>query len=591
MPTRDDELIALFRELVELATLDEGSAQSFRVRAYENALHAIKAHRGQLESLSLAELMAIDGIGKSTAQKIREFYETGTIAKLEQLRRKYPPELVQLSHIPGLGPKMLARLRDELGVRNVDDLRAAIAQHRLRELKGFGAKTEEKLLRAIERLGMSGKDRRTPIADALPVAEQLVAALAELPEVQRAVYCGSLRRLRETVADVDVVVASERPAPVMDRVVGLPSVREVLGRGDTKTSVVTQSGLQIDVRVVAPAHLGAAMQYFTGSKAHNIKLRQRALARGWTLNEYGLADAATGRVIASATEDDIYAALGLQVVPPPMREDLGEIELAEAGALPAPIAPADLRGDLHVHTDYSGDGRSSLDDVVAAAVARGYAYVAITDHGEQLAINGVSRDRIAEQRDHIARLRARYPQIAILHGAELNIGPDGELDYDAELRQSLDWCIAAVHSHFDLDAAAQTRRLLAAMDDPAVDALGHLTGRLVGRRPGIEFDVDAVFAKAARTGVAIELNAALSRLDAPAELLWRARGEPGGPRAYDLVFTVDSDAHHVTDLDRVAWGVQHAMRGWVPRDAILNTWPAERLRAWIAKRRARAAAR
>ncbi len=569
----NDELVALFRELVQLTTLDEGGPGSFRVRAYENAMHELKAHRGDLSALTEKELTKLDGIGKSTAKKIREFFERGSITKIEELRRKFPPAFVQLSGIPGLGPKTLLRLRDELGVHNVSDLRAAIESKSIRELKGLGEKSEQKLSRAIERMGLTGKDKRTPIADALPVAERLVAKLEAMPEVAAARYCGSLRRFRETIGDIDIVVASADAAPIMERFVSMPLVQEVIGHGDTKSSIVTTGGLQVDLRVVESGQFGAATLYFTGSKAHNIKLRQRAIERGWTLNEYALSDAATGKVIAAATERDIYDALGLPTIPEPMREDTGEIERAADGTLPPPVTASDLRGDVHVHTSLSGDGHSSLEDTVAAAAELGWEYLVITDHGETLAINGVSREQLRTQRDEIAALCDRFPQVAVLQGVELNIGPAGEVDYDAAFRRELDFCIAGVHSHFDLEPAQQTARVLAAMEDPTVRAIAHPTARLIGRRPGLDFDIDAVLAKAVETDTAIEINAALSRLDATDDMLLRARD-------LGVTFVIGSDAHRAADLERLCWGAVHATRGWVDVAAVANSWPRDKFLAW-----------
>jgi DNA polymerase (family 10) len=577
---RRDSLRALFREMVQLTVLDEGSPNSFRARAYENALEAISSYAGDLERLSEKELTAIGGIGGSTAKKIREFFETGTIAKLEALRERYPPGFVELSRIPGLGPKTLRRLESELGVRNLEDLRAALEAQRVRGVRGLGAKVEEKLLRAIDRREPTGKEKRRPIAEVLPIARELVAALEALPGVERAQCCGSLRRFRETIADVDIVVASRDPSSVTDGLVKLKAVREVLGSGDTKASVRTSTGLQVDLRVVAPEQFGAACQYFTGSKAHNIKLRQRALARGWTLNEYGLHDAATGALVAAATEEAIYEALGLAFIPPPMREDRGEIERAAEGDLPAPARLEDLRGDLHVHTSLSGDGRSTLDEVVAAAATRGYAYLAITDHAEDLTFNGVSREKLGAQRREVEALRARHPGMALLQGAELNIGREGTVDYDEAFRRSLDWCVAGVHSHFELDGAEQTRRVLSAMEDPTVDAIAHLTGRRIGHRAGIELDVDAVLKKAVETRTAIEINVSLGRLDASSEVLLRARGLP-------VTFVVSTDAHHARELARMDWAPLHATRGWVEPARIANTWPRERFLGWLRERRGR----
>jgi len=358
----------------------------------------------------------------------------------------------------------------------------------------------------------------------------------------------------------------------------MPTVREVIGHGDTKTSVLTSTGLQVDLRTVDPHQFGAACQYFTGSKAHNIRLRQRALARGWLLNEYGLSEVESGKVIASETEDAIYKALGLPLIPPPMREDHGEVEAAEKGELPAAISLEAMRGDLHVHTSLSGDGRSSLQEVLESAAQRGYEYLAITDHGEKLAMNGVSRERLVEQRAQIDGLRARYPAMTLLHGSELNIDREGQVDYDDAFRRTLDWCVAGVHSDFELDRAQQTRRILAAMEDPTVHAIAHLTGRRIGRRAGIELDVDAVLRKAIETGTALEINAALGRLDLSSEVLFRARG-------MDITFVISTDTHHTRELERMEWGVLQATRGWVEPARIANLWPRDRFLEWLRSRR------
>jgi DNA polymerase (family 10) len=578
-----DSLAALFRELTELTILDEGSPNSFRARAYEKAMQVVGSHRGDLGALSEKQLTALDGIGASTAKKIREFFESGTIAKLEELRQKYPRELVELGKIPGLGPKTLLRLRSELGVRNLQDLRAALEGQKVRGVAGLGEKLEQKLLAATARMGETGKDQRRPIAEAMPIARELLRALEALPEVERAACCGSLRRLRETVADVDIVVAAREAARVREAFLALPSVREVIGSGDTKTSVLTATSLQVDLRIVEPRQFGAACQYFTGSKTHNIKLRQRALARGLLLNEYGLSRVDTEEVIASETEEAVYRALDLPFIPPPMREDCGEIEAAEAGELPQALSLGEMRGDLHVHTSLSGDGRSTLEEILASAAERGYSYLALTDHAENLAMSGASREELAQQRLAVDGLRASFPGMALLHGSELNVARDGSLDYDLEFRRTLEWCVAGVHSHFDLPRDEQTRRILRAMEDPTVDAIAHLSGRRIGRRPGIELDVDAVLRKAVLTDTAIEINASLARLDATSDVLRRARG-------MDVTFVISTDTHHTREFDRMEWGVLQAARGFVDPARVANTWPRERFLDWVKRRRARAGA-
>jgi DNA polymerase (family 10) len=575
-----DRLAALFRELTELTILEEESSQSFRVRAYENAVQAIRNLPADFSEQSASALAKNRGIGKSTADKIREFIATGKIEKVEKLRVKFPPSVVELSRIPGVGPKTVAKLRKELGVQSIADLQKAIDAQKIRALAGFGQKTEEKLAEALKKALTSKKENRTPIAKAMPVATRLVAELAALPDVKSASYCGSLRRHSETIGDIDILVSSDAPEAVMSAFVKLPDVGDVIAHGEKKSSIRTKDGLQVDLRVVAPNQMGAALMYFTGSKAHNIAMRQRAIERGWTLNEYALSVEESGEVVASETEEAIYRALDLAHVPPPMREGNGEIEAAAEDALPKTVRVADLLGDFHVHTDRSGDAHSSIDEVVSEAVKRGYRYFAVTDHAEGLPMNGISRDEILAQRDEVAALRERYPDLHLMQGIELNIGPDGSLDYDPDFRMGLDFCVAAVHAHFNLPEAEQTKRILAAMDDPSVNVIGHLSGRMIGRRPGIDLDLDAVFQKAVDTGTAIEINAALPRLDCAADALRRAR-------ELDVTFIISTDAHHVAEYDRMEWGARQAQRGWVDRDKVANTWDLERFMAFVLAKRER----
>lgn len=570
------DVVDLLRELAELTILDEGSPQAFRVRAYENAMRAVETMSGDIATMSEAQLTKLDGIGKSTAKKIRVFLDTGHLDKLEKLRAAYPPSVVELSQIPGIGPKAVEKLRAELDIQSVDDLKTALDAQKVRTLSGFGAKKEEKIKEAIGRLGL-GKQRRTSIAKAMPIAQRLVDSLTARDDVVAAAFCGSLRRFRETIGDLDIVVATEgEPGPIMEWLVGLNMVDQVLVHGDKKTSVSTRKGLQIDLRVVAPSQLGAAMLYFTGSKAHNIKLRQRALARGWTLNEYALEDAETKEVIAAETEASIYEALGLRFIDPELREDNGEIEAAEANRLPASIAEEAVRGDLHVHTDLSGDGRSPLGEMVEAARARGYQYLAITEHAEDIPLQGVLREKLAAQREEIATLEG--DDLTILHGAELNIGKDGGLDYDHDFRMSLDWCLASIHTHFDLSRDDQTARVIKAMEDPSVNMIGHLTARTIAKRPPIELDIDAIFEAAERTCTALEINCGLPRLDVSVDILRRARDR-------DVVFIMTSDAHHHRELRRMDWGRLHCHRAWLDPERVANTWDRERFLRWARQKR------
>ena len=581
--TTTRHVLAMLGELITLSALDEGSPQSFKVRAYEKAKLSLEADGRDITSLTTTELTKIDGVGKATASKIREFVDTGSVEKLDKLRAAYPPEFVELSRIPGLGPKTLKLVRSELSIENVEQLKAAIEAEQLRTLPGLGATSEAKIAKAIDRLGLTGKDRRTPIADALPLAERLVEDLLALDSVDDAKFCGSLRRMSETIGDIDITVASTQPADVMAAVVAHHEVDDLVVNGETKTSFLTAAGLQVDVRVVRPDQFGAATLYFTGSKAHNIELRQRAIDRNLLLNEYGLFDTSDEDLdpadrprVASTTEQEIYEALDMAYVPAPMREGTGEVPAASDDALPELITRADIRGDLHYHTDRSGDGRSSVEDMVAVAAAQGYDYLAITDHGVDLAINGSTAEEMWEHREHIAEVATAYPNMTILWGCELNIGKDGGLDYDADFRALFDYTVASVHSHYDQSVADQTDRLIAAIADPTVNSIGHLTGRYIGRRPGIELDYDALIDALLHYDVALEVNGALQRLDAASDVVRKAVDR-------DVKLVINTDSHHVSELGRMEYGVRTAQRGWAPRDLVINTWDRDRFLKWSNK--------
>ncbi len=576
MATKSDAMRMLV-ELAKLTSLDEGSPQAFKVRAYENALAGIEAFHGDLEGLSKSELTKIKGVGGSTADKIIELRETGSVAKLESLREIYPPKFVELTKVPGLGPKTLKMIRSELGVEDIEGLKAALDAEKLRDLPGLGEKSEEKIKKAIDRLGLHGKDRRTPLVEAYGFARSLARRILELDGVTAAEPCGSMRRFSETIGDIDIVVATTDSQLVHSSVLTFDEVDEVIGSGETKTSFLTREGLQVDVRTVAPSQLGSALLYFTGSKAHNIQLRQRAIDRGWLLSEYGLFE--DDAVVASETEEEVYAALEMDFVPPTMREGGGEVQAAADGKMPSLVTRDAIKGDLHYHSDRSGDGRSSPEEMVEAAIEAGYRYVAFTDHGEDLAINGLTRFEMLEHREHLRELNRKYEELEILFGCELNIGPDGSLDYDAEFRLEFDYCVASIHSHFDLPEDQQTARILKALADPSVTAIGHLSGRYVGRRPGVELDVEAVLEGLEVTGVALEINGALDRLDATTEVTRLAM-------ARDINFVIDTDSHHTRDLKRMDYGVLYAQRAWVTEERVVNTWDLDRFVEWAKARRA-----
>ena len=565
------------RQFAEITTLLKLSgADQFRVRAYERAAGAIGAAAVDLSSISEPEMAALKGIGASTARKIAEYLSTGKIAMLEDLRSQVPPGLVELIRVPGLGPKTARMLHDQLGVDSVEALREAITTERLRDLPGLGAKTEANLREAIARIGAKDTGRR-PMADAIAIAEELCRRLAEIPNVAAVTYAGSLRRMRETIGDIDILVASDDPAPVHASLRDSDLVTDVLAAGKKKTSVLTKRGFQADLRVVEPEAYGAALVYFTGSKAHNVRIRERAVRQGLLLSEYGLFDRDTDERLASRTEADVYAAIDLPFIAPPLREDTGEVEAAAAGTLPAVVQLPDVRGDLHGHSDWSGDGKATLEEMVAAAAARGYEYWAVTDHAANLPMNGLSRERMLERRHAVELLQERY-ELRILAGAELNIGIDGDVDYDADFLAGLDFNVASVHTLMTRPGTEQTKRIIAAMENPHVHAIGHLTGRKIGVRPPYDIDLDAILEAAVRTGTALEVNASPRRLDLSGDMVRRAV-EAG------VTLTISCDAHSVGDLASMRYGVATAQRGWATAGDVLNCRPLQGLLDFVAAKR------
>jgi len=563
--------------LHEIADLLEISGENrFRILGYRRVADAVDNLPGDVCDIPVTDLQAIPGVGKALAEKIGEFCGTGRIDTLDKLRGEVPVGLLELKSLPGLGPKKALQLYQALGVSTVDELREAASSQRIRDVRGFSARFEAEVLAAIEK-GARRRDR-TLLANALPMAQEMVARLERSPAVVRAAYAGSVRRYRDTIGDVDLLVASERPDDVMDAFRKLPGVRNAKAEGPTKCSVVTTRGMQVDLRVIEPDVFGAALQYFTGSAAHNVKVRQHAVRAGLKLSEYGLFDAATDERLAAATEEEVYERLGMQWVPPSMREDRGEVEAALRGELPDVVSLADIRGDLQSHSTYS-DGKLPVRDMAFAAADRGYEYFAVTDHGPRLTYMAHLREaEIAAQRAEVEAANAELAgKMRLLHGIELNIGADGSLDYPDDILAGFDICVASVHSQFKLPKAEQTRRLIAAISNPHVHVIGHPSGRRLDRREGIDFDVVAV-AKAARAhNVALEVNAHPYRLDLRGSHV-RAAMENGSP------LVISTDAHSAAELDNMHFGVGTAQRGWATPDAVINTWPLERLLAFLRKR-------
>jgi DNA polymerase (family 10) len=546
----------------------------FRLLAYRRAGEAVAdlpmpladyRARGALED--------IPGIGKTIADKIETILDSGALPLAERLRAQVPDGVIDLLRVPDLGPSRASRLHKELGIASLDDLRAAVEGGKLRGLKGFGAKSEERIAAGLA--SMATDEGRILMSQALATAEPLLAALrAAAPGLAQAAYTGSLRRARPTIGDIDLLAAAENTAAVTAAFAGLPQVARVLSVGDEKASVLIQSGLRVDLLVVTPGRWGSALQHFTGSKEHNIHFRRLAQERGLTFSEQGFA-AADGALTECATEEQVYAVLGLPWIPPEIREDAGELEAAAAGALPALLEPAELIADLHMHSRWS-DGRATIAEMAAAARARGHRYMAITDHSAYLGVTGgVDPARLREQAAEVAALNARFERegdpFRVLHGCEVDITPDGELALPDEALAQLDLVIASLHVSLRQPREQATARLLRAIRNPHVDMIAHPTGRILNRRPGADLDMEVILAAAAEHGVLMEINSGPDRLDLEAGHVRRAL-ELG----VDL--TVNSDAHHPDDLAWQRLGALTARRGWAPAGRIVNTWPLERLR-------------
>jgi DNA polymerase (family 10) len=570
------ENLAIARVLAEIGDLLEIKNENpFKIRAYRNAADAIEHMAESVATLSLADRLAIPGIGKDLAAKIAELIETGTCRYHRELLVEFPPTILDLLHLQGVGPKTVALLYRGLEIRTLDDLERAAREGRIRALKGMGAKKEALILQALEERQRVAGRRLT--AEAHDTAAALIGALKEHAPNADISVVGSLRRGCETCGDLDVLAAGA-PSSLMDAFAGYRLVERVLARGETKSSVLLWGGFQTDLRLVPAESLGAAQQYFTGSKAHNIALRDRAIQRGLKLNEYGLYRIDGDVKVAGETEASIYEALGLAFVPPELRENRGEIAAAAAGTLPRLVQSQDLHGDLHMHTTAT-DGRADAQTMALAARATGLDYIAITDHSRALAMaNGLDEARALAHARAIRDLSARLDGITVLAGIECDIRPDGTMDLADSCLAELDLVIASIHSGLNQDEAQMTDRLLRAIACPWVDVIGHPTGRLLLKREPYRFDVERVFAAAAAAGVALEINSQIDRLDLDDThaRLARDRG---------IKLLIDSDAHSPAALGNLRWGAAVARRAWLEPDDVLNTRPVDAFRAMLRRHR------
>jgi DNA polymerase (family 10) len=556
LPRNSDvaDQLELLADLLELT----GEA-SFRVIAYRRAAQRVRENAGSIAQLALdGRAKELPGIGKTIEEKIVQIVDTGEIEALTKRKAQVPPEVVEFMHLPGLGPKTAARLWQELGLTTLTGLKTAAEEQRLRALPGLGARSEEKILKALAE-ERSPAEVRPLLGKGLPAVLAVVATLRDSPLVDQVSEAGSVRRRRETFRDLDVIATSSDPAALTAQFVALPFVMEVVAHGETKATVISNEGLRFDLRVVPPESYGNLLQHFTGSKDHNVALRERAVKDGLSVSEYSITVVETGEELRYGTEEEVYERLGYAWIPPELRENGGELEAARRGELPILVEQEDVKGDLHLHSDWS-DGRATIEEMALAAIARGYAHMAITDHSQRL-----REGRLAAYDEEVARLNERLAPFRILRGVEVNIRADGGLDMTDEELASRDWVVASLHTSFDKNP---TERVLAAMESPHVDCIGHLTARKINRRPAADVDVERVLAKAVETGTFLEINGQPDRLDIR-DANARAAGEAGVP------VLVSSDAHRPHELAFLDFALSQARRAWLTKAQVLNTrtWP------------------
>jgi DNA polymerase (family 10) len=559
------EIAAAFEELGDLYELD--GAVSYRVIAYRTAAKAVRDASVSIMDLTRqGKVTSVPGIGKTLEEKLRALDETGDIPSAVKLRAKFPAGLIAIMHLPGFGAKRAKLLYDELGIDSLEKLREAAEAQQIRGIRGLGKKVEENLLRVLaEQEEGGGPAPRILLSRAIPVADQIAGALRDHPAADRVEIAGSVRRMGDTAKDIDIIATASDAQALISTLAELPLVESVAASGDAGARVVTHSGMKVDLRVVAPEQFGNVLQHFTGAKAHNVQLREAAVRRGLHVSEYGILSDEDGTTLTCATEEEVYERLGYAWIPPELREGRGELEAAMNGALPQLIELSDLRGDLHCHTTLS-DGRNTLEQMVDEALRRGWEYLAVTDHSASHGFgNHVTPEALEARIEEIAALNDRLEgRLRVLAGTESNILPDGSLDYPDELLERLDWVIGSVHTSFGMDEATMTDRMVAAIEHPWLDAVGHPTGRKIEQRPPYAIDMTRVLAAAARTGTMIEINAAPDRRDMN-ENHARAAAEAG------VTILVDSDAHSAKNFELLKYGIATARRAWLTPAHVANT--------------------
>ncbi len=578
---KNTEIASLLDKLADI--LEIKGENEFKIRAYRKAAMVLRGLGEPVEEFyAKGKLMELPGIGEGIAKKIAEYIETGKISKLEEESRGFPESLLELLRIPGLGARTIGMLYRRLGIKTVDELERAAREGKLLFLPGMGAKKVEKILEGIEKyrnLLKGSAEKRFLLGEVYMLIKELVSYLKNNAPVEKVSPAGSFRRMKPTVGDVDILATSLEPLKVMEVFKAHPEVREILWSGESKTSVLFGNiMIQVDLRVVYPESWGAALQYFTGSKAHNIHLREIAKKRGLKINEYGVFRESTGEKIAGETEESVYASLDLQYIPPEMREDWGEIEMAQEHNIPDLIKPSDIKGDLHIHTKYS-DGSNTIEEIIIKALEMGYSYIAITDHSVSLKVaRGLEEERLLEQWKEIDMLQEKYPQIRILKGSEVDILPDGSLDYPDSILQEFDFVVASIHTKFNMSEEEMTKRIIKAMKNRYVTAIGHPTGRLIFHRDPYPLNMEEFLKVAADTGTFIEINANYERLDLEDRYIHIGKN-------YGVQFVINTDAHNIHQLWSIELGVGMARRGWLTPEEVLNTYPTTQLIKLIQRKR------
>ncbi len=568
----NQQIARMFDEMADI--LEIRGENVFRIRAYRRAAQNIDGLPKDVSQMTEDELLAVPGIGKDLAGKIRQYVDSGKMETYDELRKKVPEGLTLLLSVPGLGPKTAQLLFDRLQIKDIDDLERLAREHRLSGLPGIKDKTEENILKGIDML-RRGKER-LPIGRILPAAEEILSHLRKKAPVHELTLAGSLRRWKETVKDIDILATSEEPEKVMNAFVHLPMVREVLMHGPTKSSVVVAEGIQVDLRVAEEASFGAALAYFTGSKSHNIRLREMAVKAGMKINEYGIFREKDDRRLGGEKEEDVYRLLGLPHIPPELREDTGEIEAAIEGRLPKLLELGDIKGDLHVHTKHS-DGSHTLQELIKAARERDYEYIAITDHTKGLGIaRGLNEEKILQELKEIKEVNRRLKGFRVFAGAEVDIRSDFTLDLPDDVLSQLDIVVASVHSGFKQSREQITKRLVSAIKNPNVTVIAHPTGRLIGERDAYEVDMEKVFSAARETGKALEINAYPLRLDINDTYARRAK-------EMNIPVMINTDTHVVNQFDFMIYGVSIGRRGWLEKGNVINTLNTKNLLKWLKK--------